>query len=369
MHNRRSFLAGLFALGLCPSVTWADAGSPAFLSAARNPDGKYALFGLSDKGGIIFEIPLPGRGHAAAAHPQRPEAVAFARRPGNFALVIDCISGKTRAVLDAPSGRHFYGHGAFSADGTRLFTSENDFENAQGIIGVWAVGETYQRLGEFHSGAIGPHELKLLPDGKHLVIANGGIETHPDSGRTKLNIATMQPSLAYVRLDGTQVDELILPQTMHKNSIRHLSVGSDGTVAFAMQWQGDINQSPALLGLHTMGGTSQLLKAPTDAHRALQGYIGSVALLSGQNRLAATSPRGGMMQIFDTGSGDYVETILEPDVCGVAIHDAQFVRTSGQGVVSCSQLREQDKRQADGSAQNWRQTHICQWDNHLVPIG
>ena len=125
--GRRQFLGGIFAAGLMPVPTWADAGSPAFLSAAAKPDGGFVLCGIGAGLDIRFEIPLPARGHAAAAHPNRPEAVAFARRPGTFAVVIDCATGAQKAMLTAPEGRHFYGHGAFSSDGGLLYTTENDY--------------------------------------------------------------------------------------------------------------------------------------------------------------------------------------------------------------------------------------------------
>lgn len=117
MANRRQFIAGLLATGLTPVPSWADAGSPAFLSAALRDDGTYVLCGISDAMQVLFQIPLPARGHAAAAHPTRPLAVAFARRPGRFAQVLDCSTGQPTATLDAPRGHHFYGHGAFSQDG------------------------------------------------------------------------------------------------------------------------------------------------------------------------------------------------------------------------------------------------------------
>ena len=114
---------------------WAAAGSPAYLAAARDPSGAYALFGLDGTGHDIFRIPLPDRGHAAAAHPTAPEAVAFARRPGRFALVIDCVKGRVAHRLDAPEGRHFYGHGAFLQGGAILATSENEIDTGKGASG------------------------------------------------------------------------------------------------------------------------------------------------------------------------------------------------------------------------------------------
>ncbi len=100
MATRRAFLAGMMAASL-PRTSWAAAGSPAFLAAAKTGDASQ-LPGLTEAGESLFALPLPARGHAAAAHPTRAEAVAFARRPGVFALVIDCVSGTVKASARQP---------------------------------------------------------------------------------------------------------------------------------------------------------------------------------------------------------------------------------------------------------------------------
>lgn len=350
MANRRHFLAGLLAASACPRPTWAEAGSPAFLSAAMTRDGRYQLCGLSAAGQITFACALPDRGHAAAAHPEQPLAVGFARRPGRFAVVLDCATGHEIARFDAPEGRHFYGHGAFSPDGRRLYTAENDYAAARGVIGVWSLEG--KRLGEFDSHGTGPHDIRLMPDGETLVVANGGIETHPESGRTKLNIPLMDPSLAFLSLEGDLLDQQRLDRSLHKNSIRHLAVGPDGTVAFAMQWQGDITEDPPLIGVTRRGEAPHLFTAPPDQAARMQGYAGSVALLADAQEVAITSPRGGLVQVFDLGTGALKRTIDMVDVCGVAASGAGFLLTSGTGEVR-------------GAA---HARHDLHWDNHLVPI-
>ena len=107
------------------------------------------------------------------------------------------------------------------------------------MIGVWDISAGYARTAEFPSGGVGPHDIKLMPGGKLMAVANGGIETHPDTGRVKLNIPSMRPNLGFVALDGRIQETAELDRSLHKNSIRHLAVGDDGTVAVAMQWQGD----------------------------------------------------------------------------------------------------------------------------------
>lgn len=69
MTSRRQFLAGLAAASLAPIRSWSAAGAPDFLAAALFPDGLYRLAGLSQRGEILFTLPLPERGHAAARIP------------------------------------------------------------------------------------------------------------------------------------------------------------------------------------------------------------------------------------------------------------------------------------------------------------
>lgn len=354
--NRRRFLAGLLTTGFVPKPTWADAGSPSFLSAAALPDGSYVLCGIDHDLNVTFQLPLPARGHAAAAHPHRPEAVAFARRPGTFAVVIDCTTGAQKAVLNAPSGRHFYGHGAFSADGSLLYTTENDYEVGRGRIGIWDVASGYARIDEWDSGGIGPHDIKRLPGSDVLVVANGGIDTHPETGRTKLNIPTMQPNLSYLH-DGNVIEAVTLLSEMHKNSIRHLAVSQGGTVAFGMQWQGD-GAARTLVGTHKRGGQVVLMQAGADQMRDMQGYVGSIAISDDGTTIAVTSPRGGIVQVYDAETGQCVEIEYYNDVCGVATTPLGFMLTSGTGALMSK------------VGLTWDKPRIAQlsWDNHLIPI-
>jgi hypothetical protein len=355
--GRRQFIAGFLATGLVPKPTWADAGSPSFLSAAALPSGAFVLCGINDALNITFQIPLPARGHAAAAHPFRPEAVAFARRPGTFAFVIDCTTGIHKATLNAPTGRHFYGHGTFSIDGSLLYTTENDFEAGRGRISVWDVAAGYTRIDEWDSGGIGPHDIKRLPNSDMLVVANGGIDTHPESGRTKLNIPTMRPNLSYVQ-DGAVVEQIALATGMHKNSIRHLAIALDGRIAFGMQWQGE-SVAPCLVGQHRFGEQVTLMQAGPDETREMQRYVGSIAYADNDETIVVTSPRGGRVQFYDALSAQLRGARTIKDVCGVAETRGGILVTSGTG----------DMEVMGPSAPARMQSAPLQWDNHLVPVG
>ncbi|WP_299844960.1 DUF1513 domain-containing protein [uncultured Roseovarius sp.] len=355
MTSRRHFLGGLLTTGLMPHVGWAETGNPAYLSAARLPSGRYALFGLNGLGEVVFGIPLPGRGHAAAAHPTQALAVAFARRPGRFAMVINCKSGQMVSRLEAPEGHHFYGHGAFSGDGAVLLTTENHFNDARGMIGMWDAKDNYRRIGAMPSGGVGPHELRLMPDGETFLVANGGIETHPDAGRAKLNLPDMRPNLSYLALNGALLEQHQPPVEWHRNSMRHLAVHADGHVAVACQWQGDLAETPPLLATHRRGQPLMFHETGRGLEREMQGYAGSVAFSGNGGEIALTGPRGGVALIFET-TGKLRRQLMETDICGVAAGGSDFVFTTGTGRILV------------GAAQE-RRVHDCQWDNHLVAIG
>lgn len=350
MTTRRAFLAGLAAASL-PRVAWADIGSPAYLAAGKNGD-EFLLHGLTQHGESLFKIGLPARGHAAAAHPTEALAVAFARRPGTFALVIDCLSGATRHQLTPPPGRQFNGHGAFSADGALLMTSEVVAEGSAGRIGLWET-KTFTRIGEWDSHGIGPHDIKHLPDGR-LIVANGGIQTDP-SDRTKLNLPAMQPNLTLLAAHGTLSDQTDLPD-LHQNSIRHLALTATG-VAFAMQWQGDPAETVPLLGLWTPGQPIHLCPPAEAEELTMQGYAGSIAVSRVDGSIAMTSAPGGALMLFDA-TGTPLTTLHRADISGVAASDAGFVATDGQGATwaitgtDMTPLTQQDTL----------------WDNHLVAL-
>ncbi len=349
MASRRAFLAGLAAATL-PRMSWAEAGNPSYLAAAQLADGTFALHGLSAAGHSLFDLPLPARGHAAAAHPTQALAVAFARRPGTFALVLDAVTGSVAHRLAPPGNRHFNGHGAFSADGTRLYTAEQRADDSAGIMGIWETAG-FTRTGEVLTHGIGPHDLKRLPDGS-LIVANGGIATDP-TDRTKLNLDTMRASLARLDGDGTLLSLAEMPQEYVQNSIRHLTL-IPGGVAMALQWEGDPAEAVPLLALWQEDQIT-LCPAPLAEAARMQGYAGSIAATAGQ--IAITSSHGGVIQIYGI-DGAFQQTLTRIDASGIAAQGDGFLVTDGTGALT----------RITAAGITAVETMPLAWDNHLVAL-
>lgn len=356
--RRRHFLAGAAGAGLGVGLAgtgWARAGAPLWITAGNLADKSSWLLGLTATGGIAFRQPIPGRGHAAAAHPQRAEAVAFARRPGRFALVLNCASGDEIARLDSPPGRHFYGHGAFTADGRYLLTTENDWDGPAGRLGVWDATAGYQRVDEIPSGGIGPHEIIRLPSGG-FAVANGGIQTHPDFERAKLNLPDMRTNLTWLDPEGRIIATQELVGEMRQNSVRHLDTDATGRVFAALQWQGAPARKVPLVARFAPGQPPQLLDHPAQAR--LKHYAGSIAVTPDGGQIAVTGPKGGHVLFLD-GEGRPDGHIALPVASGVAQAAGGFAITFQGGL-------------ALGRSGALRQLAIgggWSWDNHLVRIG
>jgi hypothetical protein len=200
-------------------------------------------------------------------------------------------------LFTTPANRHFYGHGVFSPDGRLLWATEHDNETRQGLLGVYSATQGYKRIGELKTFGIGPHEVILLADGRTLAVANGGIETHIETngtGREKLNLDTMMPSLAFIdSATGDLVAQHNQVSDLHKLSIRHIAADARGEVWFGAQWEGDAEETPELVGFAGIDRPLRIIEPETPRGASLAGYIGAVAISGDKRILAASAPRAG----------------------------------------------------------------------------
>lgn len=310
-------------------------------------------------GRVHLDVQLPGRGHDIVLSPSGQRVVIMARRPDRFALIVDLRSGEIQHHIQASNGHHFYGHGCFSADGSLLYTSENHYETGDGVIGVRDTNKNYELIGHFTSGGIGPHEILLTDDGRSLAIANGGIRTHPDTGRSKLNLATMAPSLTLVDTDtGALAARHTLGSEHHQLSIRHLAAGPKG-IAAALQYEGPKRDRVPLLALFN-GTRLTLADTPPEVAKAMRNYAGSVTYDVSGNIIALTCPRGNLVSFWSSADGSYLGSHAARDVCGIAP-----LETPGRFALTAGAIAFEASLDTVRTTGNFPRT---QWDNHLVPI-
>ncbi|WP_036230287.1 DUF1513 domain-containing protein [Marinobacterium jannaschii] len=368
--NRRRFsqvlAGGLFATSLPLQAGTAERPGMLFASACKSRDGRHLLLLVDEEGNEVLQHPLPGRAHHVACHPQQPLLAAVARRPERFIDLVDFRDKHLLQRIDAGEGRHFYGHAIFSGDGRYLISSENRLSDGSGRITLRDSQQGYAIVADHPSYGIGPHEIALLAGGSQLAIANGGILTHPDKGRDKLNLDSMQPSLAIIDLhSGELLEQQFMPPSLHQLSIRHLDVNARNEVIIALQYQGDAWDDVPLVALHRPGQPLQLLRAPAGVNRQMKQYCGSARFDRSGRYAAVSSPRGDLITFWDSRDGRYISQSRVRDGCALSAtgRAGEFLVTSGRGKAYHYDLLRGDKQ-----LQPLQLQQPVSWDNHMTLV-
>lgn len=297
LWNRRTWLSriaagaalgGLGCLPLAQAARWA----PRFAAAWEKPDGGWRVGVLGSALKPAAEVEVPTRAHGLFA--EKETLLAVARRPGDWLLRWNPRSGSTQwAWIDAD--RAFNGHAIASADGQRIYSTETDLETGAGLIGV-RDARSLEKLAEWKTGGMDPHELVLDTDGSVLV-ANGGIPTLPETGRLKIGLERMDASLVRLDAGSGQVRgqwRLANPRL----SLRHLAWGERaGTpvLGIALQAEHADPQQRSAAPLLALFDGLQLEAMP--APRPLAGYGGDIAFAGG--RFAVSCPRAHGLALYD----------------------------------------------------------------------
>lgn len=372
--DRRQFItltSGLLGSPLFAVARESAQGQALFLSAASDGDDKHWVVGFRqdrDSASEAFRHQLPSRAHHIAVHEDLGVYIVIARRPGSYLWVGDLGSGSKLAEFKVPADRHLYGHGVFNKAGNLFYTTESAFQLINGDSGrvvAWSLSRDNNQFSmtrqlEFPSYGTGPHELLLQSDQQTLVVANGGIRTHPDRGREKLNISSMEPSLAYIETQtGQLMEQRFLDADYHKASIRHLDHNASGQVVMGMQYQGEPFDRVPLLATHRAGEELKALWAPEPQQGQMSQYVGSVRYDHSGDYIAASCPRGNMITFWEAASGEMLHSVRSRDGCGICAVEKGFIFTAGTGRISRYDLAADQIHTLDSEAGK------VFWDNHL----
>jgi hypothetical protein len=367
MVSRRKFLFGLAAAGVIGAVSTTPftllSGQKQWLvSGCSDKKGNFFVAAFDLTGKLINKIALPARGHEVIPLKSKPgHALVFARRPGNYVLEVDFVRGEVVNNIAVSGGQHFYGHGALIENDSILLTTENDYKNGKGLV-VLRDRQTQQIIEQYDSGGIGPHQLAVMPNSneQQIVIANGGIQTHPEQSRKKLNVDSMQPNLAYMALGTGQIEgkfELKNKQL----SIRHLDVSAQGKVVAGLQYQGASTDEVPLAISHHGEDQLSLLKADNNTWRKMKQYTASVCINSKRNTVAITCPKADLLTFWQLDSNEFIASHKLKDGAGATLIANNFIFSTGRGRVV---LHKKPLKPYQVNAD----FNVLRWDNHMTTI-
>ena len=361
------------------------ASSKTHLLSAWSADGKYWAGSLpleplihAQLKSATLGIELPARAHQILPMPNAQthlnQAIAVARRPGEYLVRFGTQKSKILAWHDMEQDRYLGGHAVFSHDGQSLYTTETDAETGQGLVAE-RDPITLKKRREFSTHGIGPHALLIEPNGE-LVVANGGILNLPETGRRKLNLNRMDASL--VKLNAS-TGELVTQWRLEDPflSLRHLARAPDGTLAIALQAEHPdklIQQQAPIMALLTAAGLriieTPLSKARHAESKPLGGYAGDIAFVAGRKNVESSSlSQQDHFLISATTAGLLTRWSLDglrmeaqdlAEVGALAFHNTRWVATTAKGQLASSDGND------DGNATMQLQQTSLKWDNHAA---
>ncbi len=355
MHllHRRIWLRGTAAAVLASQLPSHAATHPQATLLTAWVAGDQAMAGLWQPGRAPRGVTLPNRAHEVLALPgasgRAGQALAVARRPGEFLLRFDARRAHALQWHEMELDRFLCGHAAFSADGQTLYTPEFDAESGAGLI-VERDPLSLKKRREYSSGGIGPHAMMVEPEGT-LLVANGGLLILPETGRRKLNREHMASNLARLDaktgrvVDSWRVDDAFL-------SLRHIARTPDGRIAIASQAEHTDDMARRAAPLISLLGAQGLRPVALPPGLLLEGYAGDIAHVNGRGFVASATRAGQLAWWSEEGRWLGQQSLARASA--IAVRGTQWLASGDAGGL---------RGVVDGAALDTRAAGL-RWDNH-----
>lgn len=300
------------------------------------------------------------RPHALLTEPDGT-VLAVARRPGDWLL--RWRPGTTQQQQQQwhwiTGDRRFNGHAVASADGAQIWTTETDLHSAQGRLGV-REARSLEKTDGWATHGMDPHELLALPERLGafpvgtLMVANGGIPTLPETGRSKRHLERMDASLVALNpKSGALLGQWRLGDPFL--SIRHLAWdASTQRLGIALQAEHPAAEDRWRAPVLAVWDGESIITTPKPPD--LRGYGGAVAVRHGGGFLVGC-PRANALALFDA-EARWSHNVTMPEVCAVAVSAGAWWVGGSTGVL-CAGSDQKDVVLHTNA--NLRTPH---WDNH-----
>ncbi len=243
-------------------------------------------------------VVLDFEAHGYAPDPRDPNKIVLFQKHGAGCAEIDLAEGKVIRKLEASKGAQFYGHGAFSPDGSVLYATESVIEESyRGIISV-RDGVTFKLTGEFPTFGAAPHDCALIDNGKTMVVTNGG--------------GTLKGAVPCVTYVSTEKKELIEKLEFGSENINagHLVVGKKGDLAVSSaRREGLPVESLGGLSVRPHGKEFKTLTQPDDVYKKMIGETLSLCFNEDTRVVGATNPYGNIVTFWNIDTGALVRKI------------------------------------------------------------
>ncbi len=370
--SRRLFLLGLSVLSIFPRLVNATPraelktsikkkAKEIFVNGHHDEVGSFFISSLDEFGNEKNKFKLPEMPHGFAIDPyNKNRLVTFPGLTGVKSIIVDLGSGKEIAQINIRSGRSFNGHGAFSIDGKLLFATENVNATSEGIIGVYDA-QTYEFIKEIPAYGLGPHGMRVMPDGKTIVVASGGLRTRPKTGKYYFDMNKMVSSVNFIDIEtGKLIAKRTIP--VHRLSIRNVYPDQNNNLIVTCQYYGK-RDVPGVVGIIHEMGEIEMLDIDEDNLWLMNGYTGGSVIVG--NTAVISCPRGNQLTFWDIKNKRFIKAVEIVDVSGVQPYEdgKSLIATAETGKLYKVEMDSSKVTLLGDSNNRWK---TAKWTNHMI---
>lgn len=239
---------------------------------------------------VAEPVPTGFLPHGFALHPTRGSVAAAFEKHGPGACEVDLASRRVLREIATTPTRSFYGHGAYSADGSLLYATETHRDTRAGAL-VVRDALSLVELGELPTHGRAPHDCALIEGGVLAVTHGGGALSDP--------APEAAPCVTWIELaSGRLLDRMLLPSP--GINAGHLALGARGGLALASAPRDGLSPDEHLGGLtlRAAGGAPRLMSTPPSVVERMKGETLSVLFDEARDLVVATNPLGDLLSFW-----------------------------------------------------------------------
>jgi hypothetical protein len=235
--------------------------------------------------------------HGIHRNPSDTNRLVIFEKRGPGACEYDLNTREVVRYIPVIEGRYFYGHGAYSLDGSLIYSTETILKTGDGVIAI-RDAKTLDIIGEFPSFGKEPHECKLINGGQTMVVTNGGGNIQGDA-----------PCVTYIDIASQKLIEKVELNNARLNT-GHASVSNTGSlVVVSAPRSGLGKQNLGGVSIRPHGDTMKAAASPVMVANRMQGEALSVAIHCEANIAAVTHPDGNMVTIWSLQNRQLIKVI------------------------------------------------------------
>ncbi|MBL7714409.1 MAG: DUF1513 domain-containing protein [Bdellovibrionales bacterium] len=267
----------------------------------------FAILDLDQSNWEPTYVSIPFFPHGIAFHPKNPSLLSVFEKIGPGAAELN-LKTKRMRIISTSNDRYFYGHGAYSKDGSKLFSVETNTDNHEGVIAV-RDPSSLEQVDVFPSFGSNPHDCQLIEDGRVLAVTNGG-------GK----FGTPQKAcVTYVDVESRKLLKKFEIEDERLNAGHLFVSGKKELAVVSAPRLGLTDSDSGAISLKLKEDQLVRLTEPKEVIQRLKAETLSVCMDQKSGIVAATSPLGNIVTFWEMATGRLVKSLEIENPRGIAL--------------------------------------------------